>query len=258
MRCYHCGGLGHRENECLALPSRQANVDGRIRRAQPTFTFEIRGLGTVLVRDRHGSTLAVGGFGVEMFGGAIRVVQSSDRISFFGRPPTGRNFSLALPTVQSVISFQWDDRRLSCENVYAMNAKLFKAAVGDAPEPSDAPEFTLVCSGQFVRDFIIRFGTDDNMVEFLAIRNGRGTVCIVPMLMYDGVSEYRAVLARAEEEEPNVSETEESEVVADEKEEANPERDEYDDTGEVVVDVVVGDVDATEEPATESESDSAN
>lgn len=217
MRCYWCGGMGHRESECMATPRHVNNGESQIRRAQPNFVFEIKNLGAVLMRDRRDTALAMDGFGVEVLGGAIRLVQTDNRVSFFGIPTSGCHFRLILPMVKDGINFHWDERRLSCEFSYAMTPKLFKAVVDGPIEPIHEPEFTLVCAGQFVRDFVIRFGIGEDAIEYLVIQNGRGHVCITPMTTYESVCAYRTALETHED--GSASETEE-------REETNPERDE--------------------------------
>lgn len=162
LRCHH--GLGHREIECLALPSRQPNLDGRIRRAQPTFVFEIRRLGTVLMRDRHDSTLMMDGFG------AIRVVRTGDRIPFLGIRHRDvifawlcRPFKPVYRSNGTIDVFHVKTRTPWMPNYLRQRWAKFQSHSMCSP----------VCSGHFVREFVIRIGADDNEIEFLAIRNGR-------------------------------------------------------------------------------------
>lgn len=223
FRCYQCGGVGHVESQCLAVPTRPGHAFGRIRRARPAFAFDIRALDEVSMRDIDGTEILVAGFGVETIGESLRVARTGDRISFFGRQTTGRNFSVSLPTNRAAIPFQWDGRRLSCGGIFGMNAGFFKVNMGAVPETPAQSEFALMCTGEFTREFIIRFWFDENEVEYRAIQNGRGSMCIAPMSIYDGINEYRNLVTDGENIEVRENETEDEEQERDENANENDE-----------------------------------
>lgn len=153
LKCYVCGGRGHKEDECR--PNRDST--GVVREAKPVFIVNVRGLDRVTMRGEGQYAVAMPPFGVEVTADALRINHVGDQIAFFGRPNREYSFELLLPDSTQSVSFRWGEYRVVVQDRFIIDEHSIRT-VYDMPTVRPANvDFFIRCYGAATTSFGIEY-----------------------------------------------------------------------------------------------------